>query len=593
VPREIRGSLVGAATCALGALRPLLVGLHMSLFGSIQMAGNTLQAMEIGLHVVGNNIANANTPGYVREKVLYVPAPVQKLGNLTLGLGVEIAGIVQNIDSFIEDRLRGVAGDRASAEVQEKVYRDLESIIGELTDTDVSTQLTNFFNSIEEVVDQPEEMSVRNLAVQAGKALATTINTLNRRVTTAYEEFGIEVNNLTTEINSLAEQVRKLNIQIVSLEGGNPTASQAGALRSQRGVALKRLAEIADVNVTENRVGAVNVTVGGELLVFEGTARTVKTDYATHNGRPIATIQFTENNSPLMVSGGELKGIYEARDKIVGGFLDKLDNFAAALAFEFNKVYSQGQGATGFQTITSYESVNHPGVALDEAGLPFTPVNGQFKLLLYNTATKLTETHVIKVDLDGLQDDTSLTSLATRLNQIAGVNAQVTSDNRLKISSESAETRLAFADDSSGLLAAIGINTFFTGSSAATLAVNDVVAADGSKFAASNAGVGVNIENGLRLIALHDQGLSSLNGNTITGLYDQLINETAQGATVARSLTDGFKVFEQTLEANAQAVSGVNLDEEAIDMIMLQRTYQASARFISMISDLMDILVAL
>jgi flagellar hook-associated protein 1 FlgK len=72
-----------------------------------------------------------------------------------------------------------------------------------------------------------------------------------------------------------------------------------------------------------------------------------------------------------------------------------------------------------------------------------------------------------------------------------------------------------------------------------------------------------------------------------------LINETAQGATVAGSLTDGFKVFEQTLEANAQAVSGVNLDEEAIDMIMLQRTYQASARYISTLSELMDILVSL
>src|SRR5688572_1713384 len=154
----------------------------MSLFGSIQMAGNTLSAMQIGLHVVGNNIANANTPGYVRERVIYTPAPVMRLGDLTLGLGVEIAGIVQNIDRFVEERLRGVGGDRASADMQQKVYRDLESILGELSDTDVSTSLTNFFNSIDEVVNQPEEMSVRNLAVQAGKTLATTVNTLSRRV---------------------------------------------------------------------------------------------------------------------------------------------------------------------------------------------------------------------------------------------------------------------------------------------------------------------------------------------------------------------------------------------------------------------------
>ena len=87
------------------------------------MAGNTLQAMQIGLHVVGNNIANANTPGFVREKAIFAPAPVQKLGNLTLGMGVEVLGIVQQIDKFTESRLRDAAGDRASAEAQDAAYR--------------------------------------------------------------------------------------------------------------------------------------------------------------------------------------------------------------------------------------------------------------------------------------------------------------------------------------------------------------------------------------------------------------------------------------------------------------------------------------
>jgi flagellar hook-associated protein 1 FlgK len=566
----------------------------MSLFGSIQMAGNTLQAMQIGLHVVGNNIANANTPGFIRERVLYTPAPVQRLGNLTLGLGVEVAGIVQNVDRFVEERLRDVGSDRASADIQKKVYGDLESIIGELSDTDVSTSLTNFFNSIDEIVNQPEEMAVRNLAVQAGKTLASSINTLGRRVNTVYEDFSQGVDNLSAEFNSLTESIRKLNLQIVSLEGGNPTANEAGGLRSQRNVALKRLAEIADVKVVENPTGSVNVTLDGEMVVFEGTRREVRTVFSSEEGRHTASIEFVDTQSPLQVSGGELHGLYEARDRIVGGFLDHLDKFAAALAFEFNKVYSQGQGATGFTSVTSQSSVDSPDAALDGAGLDFTPVNGEFNLILYNSTTKLQQTHRIAVDLDGLHGDSTLASIAAQIDGIDGVAAEVTADNRLRIRAESAETRLAFEGDSSGLLAAIGINTFFTGSTAADLAVNNVVVADGSKFAASNAGkIGVDVVNAQRLIALHDQGLASLDGNSITGVYDQLINETAQGATVAGSIADGFKVFEQTLEAQSQAVSGVNLDEEAIDMIMLQRTYQASARYISTLSELMDILVAL
>jgi flagellar hook-associated protein 1 FlgK len=117
--------------------------------------------------------------------------------------------------------------------------------------------------------------------------------------------------------------------------------------------------------------------------------------------------------------------------------------------------------------------------------------------------------------------------------------------------------------------------------------------ADGSKFAAATDGLGVGVENAQRLVELHDTALDSLNGGSISSLYDQLINETTQGATVAASVADGLDVFEQTLLASAQAVSGVNLDEEAIDMILLQRTYQASARYISTLSELLDLLVNL
>jgi flagellar hook-associated protein 1 FlgK len=566
----------------------------MSLFGSIQMAGNTLQAMQIGLHVVGNNIANANTPGFIRERVLYAPAPVQKVGNLTLGNGVEIAGIIQNIDQFVEERLRDVGGDRASADVQQKVYKDLEAIIDALGETDVSTLMTDFFNGIQEVVDHPEDMGLRNLATGLAKTLTTTINTLSQRVSTAYEEFSVGVDQLSSEINTLTEQVRALNLKIVALEGGQSIANQAGGLRSQRNVALKRLAEIANVKITESRVGSVSVSLNGEVLVHEGTRREVKTVYSSEGGRQVANIEYVDGGGPLQVASGELHGLYAARDEIVGGFINKLDEFAGALAFEFNKVYSQGQGATGYPSITSVEQVDDRHAELDAAGLDFTPVNGTFNVVLYNTTTKQRTTHTIAVDLNGLQEDSSLATVAAQIDAIDGVQAEITSDNRLKITAESAETRLAFDDDNSGFLAAIGINTFFTGSKASDIGINSVVAADGSKFAASETGtIGVDVGNAKKLIALHDDGLASLNGNSITGLYDQLVNQTAQGSAVAESIADGFEVFEQTLEAQSQSVSGVNIDEEAIDMIMLQQTYQASARYISTLAELMDVLVAL
>src|SRR5262249_3033264 len=155
----------------------------MSLFGSIQMGGSTLQAMQVGLQVVGNNIANANTPGYVREEAIFSPAPVQRVGNLVLGLGVQVDGIVQKIDNFVQQRLVGAKGDRAGAEVQEQTYRELETVLNALSGSvDLNSAMTGFFNSIQDVMQSPENAATRNLAVGKGITLTEQINDLSSRV---------------------------------------------------------------------------------------------------------------------------------------------------------------------------------------------------------------------------------------------------------------------------------------------------------------------------------------------------------------------------------------------------------------------------
>ncbi|HOA53494.1 MAG TPA: flagellar basal body protein, partial [Thermogutta sp.] len=85
----------------------------MSLFSSIRMASNTMRADQIALQVIGQNIANAETPGYIREEIALKPAPIQKLGGLPLGLGVQVAAVIQKLDQFLEERLRASVSDRA------------------------------------------------------------------------------------------------------------------------------------------------------------------------------------------------------------------------------------------------------------------------------------------------------------------------------------------------------------------------------------------------------------------------------------------------------------------------------------------------
>ncbi len=566
----------------------------MSLFGSIQMGGNTLRAMQIGLQVVGNNIANASTPGYVRQEAIYAPSPLQRQGNLILGTGVQVDGIVQKIDRFVQDRLVGARGDRASAEVQENTYHDLEILLNELAaDGDLSSALTGFFNAVDEVMKDPGNLGTRNLAIGKGVELTANIGKLHLSVTGIQQELNKRVATDAVQINDLSEQIRQLNIQISSTEGGGSSSSAAGGLRVRRQELVDRLSEIVGIHVEEQTSGGLAISVGGEFLVFEGLRRQVAVDTSVTGGTASGTVKFTDSKSPLQLKSGELQGLYTARDEIVGGFLNGLDDLTATLAFEFNKVYSQGQGLVGFRQLTSQEGVSNANAALDAAGLPFTPVSGAFEVLIHSKGNNLTQTTSILVDLNGIDEDTTLADLAAQLDAIDGLKASVNSAGRLQLSSESADIEFAFSGDSSGVLAALGLNTFFTGSTAGTIGVNSELKGitNAAKFAASLGGIGEGSGNAERLAAFLEQPLEATGNSSIADIYNQLINQVTQGSSISQSVAEGFRAFEGTLDGQAQAVSGVSLDEEAIKMITLQRIYQASARYIQTITELLDVLV--
>ncbi|MEO1496144.1 MAG: flagellar hook-associated protein FlgK [Planctomycetota bacterium] len=569
----------------------------MSLFGSLQTAGNTLQAMQIGLQVVGNNIANANTEGFIRESVNYAPAPVQRIGGLNIGLGVRVDSISQEIDDYLTNQLRDASADRASADLQNEAYKDLEQILGELTSNDLSTGLTEFFGAIEDTLNATsgDAYSVRNLAVLEGANLATEIRRLEERAKQLRDGYDEEIVNAVSDINRLAEEVQRFNIRITQVEAGSVGSSDAGSLRTQRNNAVNELADLIDATVVEQPSGGLSISVGGEFLVFEGQRREVALQSSDSSGEAESALVFTDTNKQLDLASGRLHGLQVARDDIVDGFRDQLDGFSRNLIFEFNKVYSQGQGLVGFESLTSVNGVDDVNAGLDTAGLPFTPKNGSFLIATTNTNTGDTETTRIEVDLlgDGNEAKTTLTGLAAQINAVTGLSSSVDVSGRLQISATTDDTRFSFAEDTSDILAAIGLNTFFTGGGAADITVNTELdgIANAGKFAASLDGVGGTTRNAVRLAALVDEPLDALNGASLYDQYDQIVNNVAQNSTVAGSIADGLGAFETTLESEFQAVSGVNVDEEAIEMIALQRIYQATARYISVIQEMLDTLV--
>ncbi|MEX0936356.1 MAG: flagellar hook-associated protein FlgK [Pirellulales bacterium] len=574
----------------------------MSLFSSIQLANNSLRAAQVGLQVVGQNIANVNTPGYIREEALFAPADTQRQGDLLLGMGVEVVGIVQKLDHFLEERLRGATSERAGAEVQEQAYLQLEGLLGELSDTDLSTALTKFFNSISEVVNQPENLATRNLAVLQGQTLAGEVRRLADRVNQNRIDLNRRVINIADDINRLTKEIQTLNLRIAVVEGGELSQSDAVGLRDQRLVALTNLSKLVDIRVAEQSSGGVAVFVGGEFLVFEGERREVAAESTSDRGIRTDSVLIADTNSPLNVNSGELAGLLDARDSVLGGFLDNLDHLAGTLAYEFNKVHSQGQGLNGFTDLTSSVEIGDAGAALSEADLKFGPTSGALDVVLFNRETGQTKAHTIQIDLDGLGSDTSLEDFAAAVDAIDGISASASASGLVTIRSDSPDAEFSFSGDTSGLLAALGLNTFFTGDSALSLDVNQALRDDPSKLATARLhdpetgtalNFGENNLNAIELVRFFDKPLDSNNGASINVLQERLISEVTRGSTVAKSVAEGFRIFEETLNGQKLATSGVSLDEEAVRMLSYQRMFQASARYIATLSELLELLVNL
>jgi flagellar hook-associated protein 1 FlgK len=565
----------------------------MTRFRTIQIANNALIAAQLGLQVTSNNVANANTPGYIRQSLILTPAATQRYGSLVLGLGVDVQAVVQQTDRFLEERVRNANSDLSNSAAQDDTYVQLESLIGELSDTDLSTSLSNFFNSIHDILNQPDSASVRNLAVLQGRTLTDDIRRLYDRVSQIRTDVNTKIGSSADRINGLLGEVARLNVQIAIAEGGNSIASDAVGLRDKRSVALGELSSMIDIQAVEQETGDVTVFTGGDYLVFQGTVREVEAAVVPGGDLNKYEIRLTDTDSAISTSSGELAGLYTSRDSILTGYLDQLNTFTRNLQFEFNKLHASGQGLVGLSDVTSEFAVNDASLALDQAGLTFTPVNGTFDVLVRNQQTGLTTTSQIRVDLNGLDDDTSLDDLAAALNNIDGISAVVTPNRKLQIKGDSSLVTFGFANDTSGALASLGINTFFSGSGASSIGVSEAIKADPSKFAASAGGIAEDTAVAVKLANLLSTPLSSLGGSNLAVQYDRMVGEVSQGAAVTKSVTDGFRTFHSTLDSQLLSIQGVNIDEEAIRMISYQRAFQASARIVSTINELLETLVNL
>lgn len=563
----------------------------MSLNGALQIGRSGLVASQAGIQVAGNNMANASTPGYTRQVVNLAPARGEQIGRgQFIGRGVDLMQITRQVDVALQNRLRDAISQQQGSLIDQRFLASIESLQNELTDNDLSTLLSEFFNSFSELANSPLDNAVRTVVVQQGEILADRIQTMRGDYGRVRDEVDRDLSASVDQVNRLLTRLEDVNLRIAQSEQG---VSVANALRDQRDQVLEELAQYMDITAIEQANGAVDVLVGSLPIVSAGQSRGVELRSESKNGEIEVSVRISADQSELSIDSGRIGALLRQRDETINPAIDDLDTFASQLIFQVNRLHSQGQGKSGFTSTSGVYAIADPTANLNsvDANLPFRVENGSFFIHVTHQQTGTRTTHQINIDGDAM----SLNDLINEINTVVGVpnvTASINSSGELALSA-AAGYEFSFSDDTSGALAALGLNTYFSGRNGTDIALNQSLKGDPSKLAIGSGHIPGSNDTAIAIANLQDEAIAELNGSSLREFWQHNVNSTAVRASAAKNSVDAATLVRENISGQLQAVSGVSMDEEAISLLSFQRQFQASARFISVIDEMLQTLLSI
>jgi flagellar hook-associated protein 1 FlgK len=567
---------------------------------ALQIGRSALLGYQSALQVVGNNISSSGNTDYTRltPDLSSVAGPVGADG-MQPGAGVTLSGIQRQIDEALEGRVRLSIGDVESLDEIRSTIAQVEAYFDDVSGSGISNQLTTFFNGFDAVRNDPEDLATRELAINNGVQLATDMSTLREQLLRLGRDTDDRICDEVERADELATQIGALNEEVMSAEAG--AGSQAAGLRDQRDALLRDLAEIVDVTVREEANGSINVYLGSEALIQGANVRGLTAQTSVEDDFQRTTIRFADTGGEVAVRGGRLEGLIASRDTHAYGRVAAVNELAAGVIYEVNLLHADGQGLTSFTEVTADRRVLETDVPLNSAaaGLPFVPDNGSFYLTVSDLVSETPIAYRIDVNLAGDENDTTLDSLVEDINtNVTGVTASL-DDQRLVLSADHGYS-FSFGhdgalqqEDTSGVLAALGINTFFTGTDASDIAVREELQSDAMLLAASSTLLSGDGENAGRIAALDSTTSAMLGEITISEFYAGVAHELAAAGSAAQGGYEAASAVRDALQVQRESVSGVNLDEEAISLLQYQRAFQGAARFVSVVDQLLQETMAL
>ena len=304
-----------------------------------------LLAAQRALATTANNITNASTEGYNRQRVDFSSRAPQFLGGSFLGTGVQVSGIQRIFDGFLAGEIRTGLSGEGRLEVFSGLAGRLGNIVGG-SSSGLSNGLQSFRSSLEALANDPSSTPVRQTVLAEAQSLTRRFNSLDAQVNSIGREVDSRVRGTVQEINDLADGIARLNNQIASAQGASGGAGP-NALLDQRDQLIAELSRKVDVSTVEQDRGVIDVFVGnGQNLVLGGRASSLRVDSGAFGPQ---TQEIFVGNTPVsgQLGGGELGGLLEFRREVLEPVRNELGLIAVGLADEFNRINREGMDLNG------------------------------------------------------------------------------------------------------------------------------------------------------------------------------------------------------------------------------------------------------
>ena len=534
------------------------------------VGSSALNSLQRAISTTGNNIANVNTEGYSRQQVEFSSRTPDYIGGLALGTGVEVSAIRRAYDQFLTADVQARTSSSSYYNLYAGTAEQIDNLMADPA-TSIASAMDQFFASMEAVANSPASQPERQVMLAEAQTLASRFNYVDSRLSELAEDMNQRMSVFVEDINRHLSDVAKLNEQIERLQrsaGGSPNE-----LLDQRDKTLEDLSKLMRIDVRAQSDGSINVfTTSGYRLVSPSGAESLRLSQGVQSDGPVQVFVSAAGGAEAEITergiGGELGAAIDVSNNMIDRARRDIGLLALGLTDTFNIQHKSGStlnqvaGGDFFSSIlpvTTGSTLNSGTTSVTAAVDDVTQLTGASYRVDYTDSV------------------VTVTNLAT--NETQEINGTTITLDGLTL------TVSPFSNLTDG-------DRFIVEPTARAASAMSVAITDTSDIAAASLGgnVGDN-RNMLTLIDLRDA--NNLRGGS-QGVYDIYNNAVSQVAVDTRSARANAETEESLLASvvdQRASITGVNLEEEAANLIRYQQAYQAAAQIITTANDVFDTLL--